>query len=135
MSQLKLIEFNPNTDFSGGDKILYFADAPGGISHSIEHLNPVNSRRTQDGTLITQTLKYNKKVINLTIGFFDVNLKTYFQLLYESGYRTTFTIYVENPVTYATDIEFTGEVQILTFVDDTDVSTNVRTITMTLAEA
>jgi hypothetical protein len=134
MSQIKLIEFVPGGGFPGGSKILYFADAPGGMSYSMEHLNPVGARRTQDGSLITQTLRYNKKVISLTIGFHDVTLKTYFQSLYESGVRSVFSIWAENPTTFVEETEFSGTVQILSFGEDMDQSANVRTITLTLAE-
>ncbi len=134
MSEIKLLEFNPIGDFSEGDKVLYFADCPGGMSYSMDHLNPVNARRTQDGTLITQTIRYNKKVISLTIGFFDVTLKDYFVALYESGFRTTFKIWVENPSTYVEETEFNGIVQILNLGEDNDQSATVRTLNMTLAE-
>lgn len=135
MAQIKLIEFNPIGSFDLGDKILYFEDAPGGMSYSMDHLNPVNARRTQDGTLITQTIRYNKKVISLTITFYDVTLKDYFQALYESGFRSTFKIWVENPSTYATETEFDGTIQILSLGEDNDQSGNIRTLNMTLAEA
>ncbi len=134
MSQIKLIEFNPIGSFGLGDKILYFVDAPGGMSYDMNHLNPVSARRTQNGTLITQNISYNKKEINLTITFYDVNLKNYFQSLYESGFRSVFKIWVENPSTFLEETEFDGTIQILTLSEDNDQSGNIRTLTMTLAE-
>jgi hypothetical protein len=135
MPQIKLIEFNPIGSFALGNKILYFEDAPGGMSYSVDHLNPVNARRTQDGTLITATIRYNKKEISLTITFYDVTLKDYFQALYESGFRSIFKIWVENPSTYIEETEFDGTVQILSLGEDNDQSGNVRTLNMALAEA
>jgi hypothetical protein len=135
MPQIKLLEFNPIGDFALGDKVLYFEDAPGGMSYSMDHLNPVNARRVQSGKLITQTIRYNKKVISLTITFYDVTLKNYFVALYGSGFRMIFKIWVENPSTYAEETEFNGTVQILNFGEDNNQSGNVRTINMTLAEA
>jgi hypothetical protein len=134
VSQIKLLEFSPIGAFSLGDKVLYFQDAPGGISYSIEHLNPVNARRTQSGALITQTIRYNKKVINVTISFFDVNTSIYFRSLYESGLRLGFKIWVENPTTFIEETEFDGTVQILSLGDDTDQGGNIRTLNITLAE-
>ena len=134
MSQIKLIEFNPIGSFGLGDKILYFVDAPGGMSYNMDHLNPVNARRTQNGTLITQNIRYNKKVITLIITFYDVTLKNYFKSLYESGFRSIFKIWVENPSTYIEETEFDGTIQILSLGEDNDQSGNVRTLTMTLAE-
>ncbi len=131
---IKLFEFSPIGTFSLGNKTIEFKDAPGGISFSREHLNPVNARRTQDGTLITQTSRYNKKVINLTFGFFDITTKTYFEALYESGLRLTLKVWAENPTTFVEETEFSEIVQILTFGDDVDQGSNVRTINMTLAE-
>ncbi len=132
---IKFVEFIPGAGSSLSTKIVYFQDAPGGISWSRAHLNPVNSRRTQDGTLITQTIRYNKKDINLTIGFFDVTFQTYFQTLYEEGIRPTVKIWAENPTTFVEETEFNSVVQVLSYSDDTDQSGNSRTITMTLAEA
>jgi len=135
MAEIKLLKFEPIGSFALGDKTMYFEDAPGGMSYSMEHLNPVSARRTQDGTLITQTIRYNKKNINLTITFYDNTVRTYFESLYTSGFRMTFTIYTENPTTYAEETEFSGTVQILSLNEDNDQSGNIRTINMALAEA
>ena len=133
--EIKLLEFEPIGSFALGDKTIYFEDAPGGMSYSMDHLNPVNGRRTQDGTLITQTIRYNKKVINLTISFYDNRVRTYFESLYASGFRLTFTIWTENPVTFAEEAEFNGIVQILNLTEDNDQTGNIRTLNMVLAEA
>lgn len=135
MPEIKLLEFEPIGSFALGDKIMYFEDAPGGMSYSMDHLNPVNSRRTQNGTLITQTIRYNKKNINLTITFHDNTVRTYFESLHASGLRITFTIWTENPITYAEETEFTGIVQILNLGEDNDQSGNIRTLNLILAEA
>jgi hypothetical protein len=132
---IKFFSFEPIGSFALGNKDVHFHEAPGGISHSINHLNPVNARRTQDGTLITQTIRYNKKDINLTISFFDVTMKTYFEALYESGLRITLTIWVENPTTFVEEPEFNGIVQMIDLDEDTDQGSNVRTLTMNLSEA
>lgn len=132
---LKFFTFEPIGSFALGNKDVHFHEAPGGISHSISHLNPVNARRTQNGKLITQTIRYNKKEINLTISFFDVTMKTYFEALYESGLRITLSIWVENPTTFVEETEFNGIVQMLDLDEDTDQGSNVRTLTMNLSEA
>ena len=132
---IKFFTFEPIGSFALGNKDVHFHEAPGGISHSISHLNPVNARRTQNGKLITQTIRYNKKEINLTISFFDVTMKTYFQALYESGFRITLSIWVENPTTFVEETEFNGIVQMISLDEDTDQGSNVRTLTMNLLEA
>ena len=132
--EIKLLEFTPIGTFALGNKTMYFEDAPGGMSYSVDHLNPVSARRTQDGTLITQTIRYNKKNINLTITFYDNTVLTYFKSLYESGLRITFVIWTENPTTYAEEKEFNSTVQILSLNEDNDQSGNVRTLNMGLAE-
>ncbi len=132
---IKFFTFEPIGSFALGDKDVHFHEAPGGISHFISHLNPVNARRTQDGSLITQTIRYNKKVIDLTISFFDVTMKTYFQTLYESGLRITLSIWVENPTTFVEETEFNGIVQMLSLEEDTNQGSNIRTLTMGLSEA
>ncbi len=131
---IKFFSFEPIGSFALGDKDVHFHEAPGGISHSVNHLNPVNARRTQNGSLITQTIRYNKKVINLTITFYDVTMKTYFQALYESGLRITLSIWVENPTTFVEETEFNGIVQMLDLQEDTDQSANIRILNMILAE-
>jgi hypothetical protein len=132
---LKFFTFEPIGSFALGDKDVHFHDAPGGISHAIRHLNPVNGRRTSSGRLITQTIRYNKKDISLTITFFDITFKTYFQTLYESGLRINLSIWVENPTTFVEETEFSGIVQMMAFDEDTDQGSNIRTITMNLSEA
>ena len=134
MSTIKFFTFAPIGTFDLGDKDVYFKDAPGGISFSTEHLNPVSARRTQSGDLITQTIRYNKKVINLTITFYDVRMKTYFQTLYETGLRITLSIWAENPVTFVEEEDFNGIVQMLSLDEDTDQGSNIRTLTMNLSE-
>jgi hypothetical protein len=131
---IKFFTFEPIGSFALGDKDIHFHEAPGGISYAVTHLNPVNARRTQDGSLITQTIRYNKKVIDLSLTFFDVTIKTYFQALRESGLRITLSIWVENPTTFVEETEFNGIVQMLSMDEDTDQSSNVRTLTMNLSE-
>ncbi len=132
---IKFLTFENVVSGAVADLDFHFHEAPGGISFTIEHLNPVNSRRTQDGTLITQTIRYNKKVINLTVSFFDITMKTYFQTLYESGSRFDFSIWAENPTTFVEEAEFTGTVQMLGLSEDMDQSSNIRTLTMNISEA
>ncbi len=131
----KLVQFEPDSSFSSGDKTLELENVPAGISFSVEHLNPTASRRTQDGSLITQTIRYNKKNISLTFSFYDLTLKTYFEALYESGVQIVFSIWVENPTTFVEETEFTGTVQMLSLGEDMDQAGNIRTLNMTLAEA
>jgi hypothetical protein len=133
--QIKFMEFIPGVGSSLSTKEVFFHDAPGGMSWSRIHLNPVNARRTQDGSLITQTIRYNKKDISVNIGYFDVTFGQYFQALYEEGIRFTLKIWVENPTTFVEETEFNATVQMLSFSDDTDQSGNSRTLNMTLAEA
>lgn len=135
MAEIKLLKFTPIGSFALGNKTMYFEDAPGGMSYTMDHLNPVNSRRTQDGTLITQTIRYQKKVISLTISFYDNTVRTYFESLHASGFRVTFVIYTENPTTYAEEEEFNGTIQILNLNEDNDQTGNIRTLNMVLAEA
>lgn len=131
---IKFVEFLPQAPFSGGDKILYFHDCPGGISYSKAHLNPVAGRRTQDGSLITQTARYNKKDFDLTFSFFDVTLGQYFESLYESGVRLTLKVWYENPSTFAEETEFNSIVQILNLNEGNDQSATLRTLTLNISE-
>ncbi len=132
---LKFFEFIPGTGSVLSTKIVYMEDSPLGMSWSMTHLNPVNARRTQDGTLITQTIRYNKKDISLTMSFIDVRFKEYFQALFEEGKRPTVKIWIENPVTYAYQTEFNAVCQILTLEEDMDQIGNARTLTLTISEA
>ncbi|MCP4989387.1 MAG: hypothetical protein GY928_26010 [Colwellia sp.] len=132
---IKLLTFENVVSGAVADLDFHFHEAPGGISYTMEHLNPVNSRRTQDGTLITQTIRYNKKVINLTVSFFSVVTRAYFIALYESGSRFDFSVWSENPSTFVEETEFTGTVQMLSLSEDMDQGSNIRTISMTISEA
>ena len=133
--QIKFFEFTPGAGSALSPKEVFFHDCPLGISYSMTHLNPVNSRRTQDGTLITQTIRYNKKSISLTMSFFDVTFRDYFVALYEEGIRPTIKIWVENPTTFQEQTEFDAVCQILNLDEDMDQGGNVRTLTLDIAEA
>ena len=132
---LKFFEFIPGAGSVLATKIVYMEDSPLGISWSMAHLNPVNSRRTQNGDLITQTIRYNKKDISLTMSFIDVRFKQYFQSLYEEGKRPTVKIWIENPVTYIYETEFNSVCQILSLDEDMDQIGNSRSLTLNISEA
>lgn len=131
---IKLLEFNPASGFILGDKIIYFADCPGGISFDEDHLNPVFSRRTQNGTLITQQVRYNKKNFTINLGIHSKELKTYFQTLYEAGINTELKVWNENETTYTPETEFNGTARLVGFTDNMDQGANIRSLTLTLME-
>ncbi len=130
---IKLLEFLPSGG-SAGNKIVNFADAPAGISYNEDHLNPVHARRTQDGTLITQQVRYNKKNFSITLGLHSKALKTYFQLLYEESVNTVLKIWSENETTYAEEAEFNKTVRIVDLKETHDQASNIRTLTLTIME-
>jgi hypothetical protein len=133
--QIKFVEFQPGAGSALAIKEVFFHDCPLGISWNMTHLSPVNSRRVQSGALITQTIRYNKKDISLTMSFFDVTFKQYFVSLFEEGIRPTVKIWVENPTTFVEETEFNAICQILSLDEDTDQGGNARTITLSIAEA
>lgn len=133
--QIKFFEFEPAVGSALSTKEVFFHDCPLGISWSMKHLSPVNGRRTQNGSLITQTIRYNKKDIDLTMTFFDLAFKQYFVSLFEEGLRPTISIWVENPTSFVEETEFSAVCQIMTLDEDMDQTGNVRTLTLSISEA
>lgn len=132
--QIKFFEFIPGAGSALATKEVFFHDCPLGITYSKTHLSPVNSRRTQSGALITQTIRYNKKNFSLTMSFFDVTFYQYFESLFEEGLRPTIKIWYSNPTTFVDETEFNAVCQILNLDEDNDQGGNVRTLTLSIAE-
>lgn len=132
MAVIKQLEIIPD---SGplGTKIVNFGDAPRGLSFSRDHIRPVHPRRTQDGTLVTQTLNYNKKQITISGVLWIITLHTYLQSLYESGIGATLKVWYEDS-SYVETTEFNASVQFLNYKDDVDQNNNSRTINAVFAE-
>jgi hypothetical protein len=132
MADIKFIEIIPVSG-SLGTKIIYFTDAPGGLSFTREHLKPISPRRTQDGTLISQQLRYNKKTFTISGSLYKITIHTYLKDLFESGIRATLKVWYENS-SYVATLEFNGSVTFINYTDDMDEISNIRTITATFSE-
>ena len=112
MSDTQLVEF---TAANAGTKIIRLEDVPEGLQIRRSHLRPISPRRTQDGTLITQTVWYNKKAFSRSIGSWTDDLITYFQALYESNEAATVTVYDYTDLVFR--VEYVLQVRI-TGLDD-----------------
>ena len=132
-NDIKFIEIIPDSG-ALGTKIIYINDTPGGLSFRREHISPRAPRRTQDGTLITQTVRYNKKSISLIGVLLDIAIHTYLQSLYESGIGATLKVWYEDSSTYVPTTEFNGSVKFLNYEDDVDEIANMRTINAVFSE-
>jgi hypothetical protein len=132
MADIKQLEIIPD---SGplGTKIVNFGDAPGGLSTDRKHISPRHPRRTQDGTLVTQTVSYNKKEITISGVIWDITLHTYLEALFESGIGATLKLWYEN-ASYAETAEFNAPVSFLDYNDVKDQNNNSRAITAEFAE-
>mgnify|MGYP003513322222 FL=1 len=133
MAAIKFIEIIP-TSGSLGTKIIYFADVPGGCSFSRNHERPISPRRTQDGTLITQALRYNKKSITITGVIYEITIHSYLEGLYESGITATVKIWYEATGTYTATADFNAVVALSDYSDTHDLISNTRNFTATFTE-
>ena len=132
-NDIKFIEIIPDSG-ALGTKIIYINDTPEGLSFRREHIRPVSPRRTQDGTLVTQTIRYNKKSFSLAGVLLDITIHTYLESLYESGIGATLKVWYEDSTDYTPTTEFNGSVSFIDYEDDMDEIANKRAINAVFAE-
>lgn len=125
-NDIRFIEMIPDSGGLGTLEIL-FSSSPGGLNFSREHERPVSPRRTQDGTLITQTLRYNKKTISITGTIHEIRIHDYLEQLYEAAIGLTLKILYENP-DFVELAEFNKSVNFISYADDMDLLANSRNI-------
>ncbi len=131
-NDIKFIEIIPDSG-ALGTKIIYINDTPDGLSFRREHINPRTPRRTQDGALVLQTIRYNKKVFSLSGVLYVITLHTYLESLYESGVGVILKAYYEDS-SYVEQTEFNGSVNMTSYEDEMDELANLRTINAIFAE-
>ncbi len=132
MADIKQFEIIP-TSGALGIKLINFGDFPEGLTASINHIRPTHPRRTQNGTLITQSLLYNKKRITISGIIFDVLLHIYFKSLFESGITATLKLWYED-ANFAEQTDFNAIVNFLDYQDEEDKNGNSRSIDMIFEE-
>ncbi len=88
--ETRLIEFEAA---GAGKKTIVVKDVPEGLQLKRNHLRPISARRTQNGTLIPQTVWYNKKAFSLNVGSLADDVLLYFVALFESNEVVTFTVF------------------------------------------
>ncbi len=132
MPDIKQIEIIP-TSGSLGTKLFVFGDFPGGLSSSTTHIRPRYPRRTADGTLITQTLVYNKKRISISGVIYDVLFHIYLKSLFEEGITATLKMWYED-ASFVEQTEFNAVVDFLEYQDYKDENGNTRSVSMVFEE-
>lgn len=132
MADIKQFEIIP-TSGALGTKLINFGNFPGGLSVSVNHIRPIHQRRTQNGTLITQALLYNKKRIIISGIIYDVLLHIYFKSLFESGITATLKLWYED-ASFAEQTDFNAIVSFLDYEDVEDKNGNSRSVDMIFEE-
>lgn len=130
MANVKFLKF---VSAIAGTKELLFDDVPEGLSFSRNHLRPVSQRRTQNGSLISQNINYNKKIFSINGGIFVSDLASYFKTIFENNETITFTIYDYN-ASYVLINEAVHNVKMLNFEDSKDFSGSTRNFSFELQE-
>lgn len=132
MANIKQFEVIP-TSGPLGTKLINFGDFPGGLVVSTKHIRPTHPRRTQNGTLITQSLLYNKKLITISGTIYDVSLHIYFKALFESAITATLKLWYEDS-SFAEQTDFNAIVSFLDYEDAKDENGNSISISMIFSE-
>ena len=132
MADIKQFEIIPS---SGplGTKLFNFGDFPGGLSTSPEYIRPTYPRRSQDGTLVTQTLLYNKESVAISGVINDVLFHIYFKALYQSGITATLKLWYED-ANYAEQTDFNALVNFLDYRMTKNENDNTYSVSMIFAE-
>lgn len=130
---IKFVEIIPSAG-PLGTLTINFADVPGGLSFDREHERPISPRRTQNGTLISQTLRYNKKSITLTGTLYEITIHDYLEDLFEQGITATLKLWYEATGTYTETADFNSTVLLVDYSDNHDKITNIRTFSATFRE-
>lgn len=131
MSDIRFVRFSaPIT----GIKDIYFTDVAEGFSISKNHIRPNNPIRTQNGTLVSQSVYFNKKSISISGNCLTSVLIAYFQSIYEVNETVTLTIYKRSN----NNIEQTEATYITKMVpglnDSNDFATTTRNFGIQLEE-
>lgn len=130
MAGIKFLKFVTTI---AGTKELLFDDVPEGLSFDRTHIRPISERRTQDGTLISQTVGYNKKSFTVNGGVFISALSAYFKTIFENNETITFTIY-DYDASYTLVNEAVHTVKMITFEDSKDFNNSSRSWSFVLQE-
>ncbi len=125
-NDIRFIEITPDSGDLGILEV-FFTSSPGGLNFNREHERPVSPRRTQDGSLITQTVRYNKKTISISGVLHEIRIHNYLEQLYESAIGATLKIFYENP-DFVELAEFNKSVSFINYADDPDLLSNTRSI-------
>jgi hypothetical protein len=133
MNDIKFIEIIPDSG-ALGTKIIYINDSPEGMSFRRKHISPRSPRRLQNGTLVTQAVRYNKKEFSLAWILYEITIHTYLESLYESGIGATLKVWYEDSSDYSPTTEFNGSVSFIDYNDDGDQTGNKRNINAVFAE-
>ncbi|WKZ15428.1 MAG: hypothetical protein QY317_16150 [Candidatus Jettenia caeni] len=122
MADIKYLKFVATI---AGTKEILIEDVPEGLQFQRNHIRPVSPRRTQSGTLITQTIVYNKKSISVSGGVYKKDIVDYFKTAYENNETVTFTIY-DYDSNYQLINEAVHSVKIMRFEDSKDFNESTR---------
>jgi hypothetical protein len=132
MADIKQIEIIP-TSGPLGTKLFIFGDFPGGLSVSTDHIRPKHPKRTQNGSLITQQLLYNKKRLSVSGMIYDILFHIYLRDLFESGITATLKLWYED-ASYTEQTNFNALVQFISYRDIEDENGNTRSVSMIFEE-
>ena len=132
-NDIKFIEIIPD---SGplGTKIIYINDTPEGLSVRILPIRPVSPRRVQSGTLIVQTVNYNKEEFSVSGVLYEIAIHTYLRSLFRAGIGATLKVWYEDSTDYTPTTEFNGSVKFISYECDMDEISNKRNINAVFAE-
>lgn len=114
-------------------KTFNFEDVPEGFNITQRHIRPIFARRLQNGSLVSQSLLYNKKQLIVDGGEYQTTVVEFFQDIYESGATSVFQAFNINE-DFTTTTEFSITVQLIEYEDNKAYVDNTRSFTATFEE-
>jgi hypothetical protein len=117
MADVKLIVITPDSG-AQGVLTINWKDTRG-MSFRRSHIRPISPERLQDGTLVAQTLDFNKKEFSLTVTLHHITIHSYLQTLFESGIGIILQVVYEDD-SFVEQDEFNGSCKMTSYDDDVD---------------
>ncbi len=104
-----------------------------GLTYDREHVSPKTAQRTATGTLVVQTIPYNKENFEIQGSFSERTIHTYLKALAEGNDTATLTLYFQDS-NFADQADFTGTVNLVAYSDTKNQAGNVWSFTATFME-
>lgn len=134
MAVIKFATITPSGSGPSTALTMNFEDTPDGLTINTDFIRPVFSRRTADGTLVNQSVVYNKKEVTVEGGTFQIDIMYFMRDLYTSGATSVFEVFDITDPDFTSSSEYTITAMLTEYAETKDMMDNKRTFSATFRE-